>query len=204
MACDCTLRLFSVNVWGLPSKLKRKSVFTYFRERKYDIICLQETYITKDVSDGWEKEWGGKLISNDFPSHSSGQVILFRKGVIKDVNIVYNSRRILITKFEIVSNQIAVVNAPARSQEKMSFFDELADAIKNINVDYIVVCGDFNCVLKSDLDIISGEKLAERVVLKFNDLLSDCDLHDTWRLFHPEDKEYTWRKKNPFVARRLH
>ena len=41
------------------------------------------------------------------------------------------------------------------------------------------------------------------VVLKFNDLLSDCDLHDTWRLFHPEDKEYTWCKKNPFVARRL-
>ena len=124
MACDCTLQLFSVNVRGLRSKLKRKSVFTYFRERKYDIICLQETYITKDVSDGWEKEWGGKLISNDFTSHSSGQVILFRKGVIKNVNIVYNSRRILITKFEIVSNQIAVVNAhaPARSQEKNVFF----------------------------------------------------------------------------------
>ena len=68
MACDCTLQLFSVNVRGLRSKLKRKSVFTYFRERKYDIICLQETYITKDVSDGWKKEWGGKLISNDFTS----------------------------------------------------------------------------------------------------------------------------------------
>ena len=58
-------------------------------------------------------------------------------------------------------------------------------------------------VLKHDLDIISGEKHVERVVLKFNDLLSDCDLHDTWRLFHPEGKEYTWCKGNPFVARRL-
>ena len=66
------------------------------------------------------------------------------------------------------------------------FFDELACAIKDINVDYILVCGDFNCVLKHDLDIISGEKHTERVVLKFNDLLSDCDLHDSWRLFHPE------------------
>ena len=26
--------------------------FTYFRERKYDIICLQETDIAKDVSEG--------------------------------------------------------------------------------------------------------------------------------------------------------
>ena len=40
-------------------------------------------------------------------------------------------------------------------------------------------------------------------LLKFNDLLSDCDLHDTWGLFHPGGKEYTWRNRNPFVARRL-
>ena len=53
-----------------------------------------------------------------------------------------------------------------------------ACAIKDINVDYMLVCGDFNCVLKNDL-VISGEKHVERIVLKFNDLLSDCDLHDT-------------------------
>ena len=55
-------------------------------------------------------------------------------------------------------------------------------------MDYILVCGDFNCVLKNYLDIISGEENAERVVLKFNNLLSDYDSHDTWRLCHPEGK----------------
>ena len=125
MACDSALWLFSVNVRGLRSKFKQKYMFTYFREREYNIICLQETYITKDVSEGWEKEWGGKLIYDDGTSHSSGQAILFRNGVtINEVSIVYNSRRILITKFEMVSNQIAVVNvyAPVGSQEKSLFF----------------------------------------------------------------------------------
>ena len=64
-----------------------------------------------------------------------------------------------------MSNQIAVVNvyAPDRSHtHKKNFFDELADVIKNINVDYILVCGGFNCVLKSDLDIISGEKHTQK------------------------------------------
>ena len=109
-------------------------MFTYFRERKHDIICLQETYITKDVSEGWEKEWGGRQIYNECTYHSSGQVISFRTD---EVNIVYNSRRILITKFEMMSNQIAVVNVyvPAGSQGKKSFFDKLACAIKDINVD---------------------------------------------------------------------
>ena len=60
-------------------------------------------YITKNVSNGREKECGVKLIYNDFTSHSSVQVILFRNGVINEVNIVYNSRRILITKFEMVT-----------------------------------------------------------------------------------------------------
>ena len=58
---------------------------------------------------GGGKDWGEKLISNNFTSHSFGQVILLRK----------NCRRILIAKFEIVSQQIAVVNVntPAGSQE---------------------------------------------------------------------------------------
>lgn len=77
-------------------------MFTYFKQRKYDIMCSQETYITKTVTER-EKECGGKLICNDFTSHSSVQVILFRNGVINEVNIVYNSRRILITKFEMVT-----------------------------------------------------------------------------------------------------
>ena len=31
-------------------------MFTYFGEKNYDIICLQETSISKDVCDGWEKK----------------------------------------------------------------------------------------------------------------------------------------------------
>ena len=64
-------------------------------------------------------------------------------------------------------------------KKKKYFLDELSCAIKDINVDYMLVCRDFNCVLKKYLDIISGEKHVERVVLKFNNLLSDSDLHDT-------------------------
>ena len=63
------------------------------------------------------------MISNDFTSHSSGQVILFRNGVINNINIVYSFRRIRITEFEMVSKQIAVGNVyvPAGSRQKYLF-----------------------------------------------------------------------------------
>ena len=53
------------------------------------------------------------------------------------------------------------------------------------------------------MDIISGGQHAENIVSNFNDVLLECNLLDTSRLFHPESKEYTWSKTNLSVARRL-
>ena len=58
MACS-NITMFYVNVQGLRSKRKRQSLFTFLKEKRYDVICLQETYITKTVSEDWKKEWGG-------------------------------------------------------------------------------------------------------------------------------------------------
>ena len=75
--------------------------------------------------------------------------------------------------------------------------------IRDINVSDIVICGDLNSVLDNDCDIISGEKLAESTVLKFYTVLHDCDLHDTWRLFNHDCREYMRSRRTSFVARRL-
>ena len=53
MACDSALRLFSVKVRGLQSNIVQRE--------KQQHYLFAETYITKDVSEGWKKEWGGKL-----------------------------------------------------------------------------------------------------------------------------------------------
>ena len=70
-------------------------------------------------------------------------------------------------------------------------FLNLADVIRDVRVNDTVICGDFNCVLNNDADIISGKKHAECTVVKFNTVLNECDLHDTWRLFNPDHREYT-------------
>jgi exonuclease III len=37
----------------------------------------------------------------------------------------------------------------------------------------------------------------------FQNMVANCGLNDVWRLFHLEEKEYTWCQRNPFTARRL-
>ena len=75
--------------------------------------------------------------------------------------------------------------------------------IRDVRVNDIVICGNFNCVLENNCDIISGEKHAESTALKLNTVLHDCDLHNTLRLFNPDCRQYTWSRRTPFVARRL-
>ena len=47
------LKLASLNARWIRSSTKRKALFTWLNERKYDIIFLQETYSTVDVEHIW-------------------------------------------------------------------------------------------------------------------------------------------------------
>ena len=53
-------KLLSLNVRGVRAATKRKALFTWLNERRYDIIFLQETYSTVDVEDSWRTPWRGK------------------------------------------------------------------------------------------------------------------------------------------------
>ena len=57
--------------------------------------------------------------------------------------------------------------------------------------------------ISNDLDITSGPKHNVKDVEHFRDMIEDSDMNDMWKLTHIEDKEYTWSKKMPFIARRL-
>ena len=50
-----SIECISLNVRGLRNINKKKRLFRNLRERKLDVICLQETYITEDVIEQWKK-----------------------------------------------------------------------------------------------------------------------------------------------------
>ena len=73
-------KLLSLNVRGVRAATKRKVLFTWLNERRYDIIFLQETYSTVDVEDIciWRTPWRGKLFFAHGSNHSCGVMILVR------------------------------------------------------------------------------------------------------------------------------
>ena len=202
MACDS---VFSLNVKGLRNKNKRKKVFNLFKREKYDFICLQETHITEDKADEWKNEWKDGFVFYPGTPDSCGQVILFSKSVSDEFSVLIASKRILAVEIMIKEKRTLLCNiyAPNNNSEKEKLFKELIDKIKDTNFDDIILCGDFNCVMNNDNDIITGASHNNNTIKELNNLVSSCDLYDTWRLFNPETKEYSWSMRSPFIARRL-
>ena len=199
-----SISVCTLNVNGLRNDLKRKCLFRTLKEKKYDILCLQESYILESDKIKWEKEWGGTLFCYPHTNRSKGQITLVRKGFSYDVTLLSAAERVLVVSFETEEGRVNVINvyAPNDSVSKCSFFNNLADHLSVLEGENIV-CGDFNCVQNNDIDIICGEPHRNLDVKRFQDVIISCSLNDTWRLFHPDVKEYTWSRKNPYTARRL-
>ena len=203
--------MLSLNVRGIRSAKKRKALFMWLNERKYDIIFLQETYCTVEVEDTWRTQWQGKLFSSHGTNHSCGVMVLVRSDLdfnLKSVEADVQGRYVLVEADVQGSNFLFVnVYAPNKVQEQCLFFDNLNKIIENFVIDKeqkkIVIGGDFNIALDSDLDCSGGNPSKKDSVKNIQDLCLDYDLVDIWRIRNPETKRFTWRQKNPLIQRRL-
>jgi exonuclease III len=121
------LKCISLNVRGLRGNGKRKALFRLFRDNKFDVICLQETYITENVSTAWQLEWGGELYYSEGSNHSQGLVILIKKGLQHKVSLVLQKPRLLGINIETDTGPFIVLNVYAPNQGgEQTWFSEIA------------------------------------------------------------------------------
>jgi exonuclease III len=201
-------RLVSVNVHGLKNSRKRKALFRALHTYKSDICCIQESYVSNSDVAVWKREWGGELFYVEGTSHSKGQVILLSKKISQCMyTVLYQSDRILAITLNIEQHNIAIVNVygPSVQKDKINFLSEITEVYDKVlsEVDNVFIVGDFNMVMNNALDIIAGDEHNVDEVKKFNDTIDKLQLNDVWRMFYPDDKQYTWHRDNPFIARRL-
>ena len=77
MTTPFTASFCSLNVRGLNQARKRRQLFRWLQNNKFDIVFLQETYSSKYIENPWKSEWGGKIYFCHGTSHSRGVMIMF-------------------------------------------------------------------------------------------------------------------------------
>ena len=192
--------LASINVNGLQDSKKAAAIFLKLRKTHFDIIFLQETHFTKN----WKSEiipkpqWKGISYHSCFSSTSAGVSIFFKNSLkpeVHNVDIADDGRHIILD-ITINKKRILLLNiyAPcgAYMKERRSFFSKINDKIKQYpNCDFIILAGDFNCTIDNDLDRSRPTTHIDGSTRSLKDIISQNDLEDIWRTFHPRQKQFT-------------
>lgn len=72
------LKLVSLNVRGMNNFHKRRTIFTWSRKRKADVIFFKETHSQEGSEIQWKNEWGGKILYSHGSPNSCGVMVLIR------------------------------------------------------------------------------------------------------------------------------
>ena len=173
-----SLSFFSLNVRGLNAYKKRVTLFEWLKDSKFDIICLQETHFVKENEFIYNSRWfGNKFHCFSDSAHSRGVTILFKKNLSIEILNYHHSldgRRLLVN-LKYNEKIITIVNAYAPNAEnaRNDFFKRLITWVSQhaMNLEGLIVCGDFNCQLDSKQNDKSTKTL-EKLLKLYS--LNDC------------------------------
>ena len=117
--------------------------------------------------------------------------------------------RFIISKIKVDDKVYVLVNiyAPNKDKESVQFFRKLHTLLQIENLDSeenIILGGDFNCPLNSNLDKRGRIMIPRKsVVNSIECVQNELDLVDIWRVKNPETRSYTWSQKSPTILCRL-
>ena len=74
---DNCLRVCSLNVRGIADAKKRKDLYSWLRNKQYNIYCLQDIHCGPKFQDQFRNDWGSDVFFSCKTSNARGVAILF-------------------------------------------------------------------------------------------------------------------------------
>ena len=180
---------------------KRRQLFRWLHNNKFDIMFLQETYSTRDIETVWKSEWGGNICYSHGTNHSWGVMILFnpkldirRDHITADKNGKYLLLQVAIND---TSLYLCKIYGPNNVSERKTFFSNLLNILINTCfAGEVIIGGDFNCSLTAqDKSGGCAVNRKQNVISEITNLCKCLNLQDVWRRQHPNQQQFTWRDK---------
>lgn len=201
------MNIATINVRGINNPIKRKTIFHWLENKKFDIICLQETFCTQNSLEKITNDWDGLSYHCTSPSsHAKGVSILFNKNL--DFNIISihycNEGRKLLINFEHKDQSYTIVNlyAPTDQTPRKNFLKQSQVWIQNfsINMNCLIVCGDLNC---SFAEIDRKVQNIDRSRETLKQFIRFLNLKDTFRSLHKNKVSYTYSNSLGTIQSRI-
>lgn len=192
------MKVLSANCRGIQDLKKRTDVITYLKDKNPNIICLQDTHLTKQNLASLKRVWGFECLINGNKTNSRGVAVLLNN------NFEYNIERtqvdtegnLLVLDIKLPSFTLKLINIYGPNIDSPDFFVNIGEILEISTQDYIIVCGDLNLALNQNLDTLNYRHINNpRSKEKLVDIMNNHDLIDIFRFLNPTTKKYTWQQK---------
>ena len=195
------LKIISINVRGIREKKKRMCIINWLKNKTFDVICLQETFLTEDIKDQTEKDFKilGKLFSScSDSSHSRGVSILISQRLADiDITGIHKSsdgRKVMVNvKLPCSNTAFCFVSAyaPNKIKDRFEFIQNLSDWIDNFctNRSQFIVAGDFNTTYR---EIDRASQKIDNVSVEFTNMMNYLSLFDTFVYLNPKEIQFSY------------
>ena len=116
---------------------------------------------------------------------------------VQKVNVDKNGNYVILD-ITVQDKRFTLVNLYGPNQDNPNFYTNLLQNMEEFEHDQIIMCGDWNHILNSDLDcenyIHINNPNARRVILNYMD---EESLLVAWRIMNENVKKFAWRRLNP-------
>ena len=147
------ISVLSANCQGLRDANKCTDVLNYLQNLNSSIICLQDTHwVEKDLK-ALSKLWQGQILINGHKKCSwsgNSDKKNFEYQILD--SYCHNSKNIISVDLKLENITLKMINIYGPNIDSPWFFENLNDLVQNNQLDYTIICGDFNLVLNPDLD----------------------------------------------------
>ena len=114
----------SYNCSGLADPKKRRTIFSWLKDKKHLIYYLQETHSQFSDETQWREEWDGDIIFSHGTRKSKGVMILFKKQL--DFTMISSQTdphgRWIMLLVKIGEKQLCLVNIYGPNNDDPTFF----------------------------------------------------------------------------------
>ena len=205
--------IFDLDIVSLNKK--RRKVFNFLKKKPSSngIIFAQETHSSKRCKKVWNNQWGrsGAIRFSHGTSRSTGVFIAFCEHLNCKILAEYahDGGNYLIIHSLIQDMPMVLVNyyAPNAENEQVKVLIQIKNIPDNSEISQdtsVILGGDFNLFFEKSLDTDGGNpSVKTKSLSKLQEIMTENDLCDIFRIRNPQELRFTWRNKNPFKQRRL-
>ena len=163
---------------------------------------LQETHIDNiNQLKLCKTEWKGEIFASFGTSQSRGVMILIKpNSVIEVVKFeVDQEGRVICLEVKIDKKKFILCNIYAPNNDDESFIEKVITILEKFqDHDGIILGGDFNLVMNTDLDRNNSKYNHNKMLQVLNTYIEKVNLCDIWRVRNPNVKRYTWHRWSKF------